>query len=656
MVEVVPPSKEVPEGEELKRGLSWWLILPLAFASIMGSTMFFGAGIGAKFGGAASILAWVVLLPLTLYIATGFGELSAMFPKAGGIYEFCKQAYGRFPSFLVGWVGWIVGNLSTTLVVVAGLDYLLPQQEFALLKIGLSIAIMLLLNLIAFFGVEESGKVVLVLVVLCVSMVIAIVIFGITHFQVGNYTPFFGPVGALPILVAMFLLVESFAGWESVTYMAEETVNPKKNIPRALVWGTLLVGLCSMAVHVIALGVVRWESLLGSPAPLRMIFSVIFPANWDLWLRIGIFLTLVGSAAGGVTSVPRLLLAMARDKLFLTQFAVVHPKFKTPYKAIILQAIASVFIIGLTIGHFERLLSLFVPLALILYTVTMLAVPVLRKRLPDMERPFKMPFGSVGPYFIGLIFIGLIVVWITIEPQALTMLALGGSFVLFGLPLYLLIELYYDPKMITSVRDLTAHLELLTEKLFFPKKIQNEIFAWLGDLKGKFVLEFGCGVGTLTVKLAEKVGPEGAVYATDLSLNNLKIAKKRIEREMWRSHELIHGTVHVLHDEKHMERVHPHVTYADAIVSFGMLSYIQDIERVLKEMYALLPETGRICFVEYVDYFKLLPNPEWLEDNAEIEKIFRKAGFSVHVMRKKSLFWNYVFLYGLKLKDNVPVV
>lgn len=656
MVEIVPPKKGVPEGGELKRGLGKFLIITMSFGAIMGTAMYYSAGIGAKFGGPASILAWPFLFVLSLYIAACFSELSAMFPRAGGIYEFCKQAYGRFLSFFVGWVGWVAGNICTTIGIVAGVNYLLPGQGYLLLKIVLSIVIILLLNLIALFGVEASGIMVMVLVVLTVCVVGIIVVFGIVHFQPGNFSPFFTPAGMVPVLVAAFLLIEGFDGWEGITYMAEETKDPERNIPLALMVGTLGVGLCSMAVHVVAFGVVNWHQLIGSSAPLSLVFSRIFPASFDLPLRIGIFLTLIGSVLGGVISTPRLVLAMARDKLFLTQFSAVHPRFKTPHKAIVFQTVASLATLGITIGYYERLLSLFVPLALVLYTVTILALPSLRKRLPAMHRPFKAPFGRVGPFIVAIVFLSLIGVWTQVEAEALSVLALGGSIILLGLPLYLLIEIYYDPGMITSVRDLTAHAGLLTEKLFFPKRIQGEIFSWLGDMKGKFILEFGCGVGTLTAKLAEAVGPDGAVYATDLSLNNLKIAKRRVEQEMWRSHELIHGTVHVLHDEKHMERVHPHVTYADSIVSFGMLSYLQDVEKILKQMYALLPETGKICFVEYVDYFKLLPNPEWLEDNAAIERMFRNAGFSIRVVRKKSLFWNYAFLYGLKLKDAVPVM
>jgi len=464
--------------------------------------------------------------------------------------------------------------------------------------------------------------------------------------------------GLFPVLVATFLLIESFDGWESVTYMAEETKNPEKNIPRALMWGTLAVWIASMGVHVISFGVVPWENLLGSAAPLSLLFSKIFSASLDLPLRIGIFLALVGSAAGGVISMPRLLLALARDKLFLTQFAAVHPRFKTPYKAIIFQTLASLAIIGITIGNYEKLLSLFVPLALMLYTVTILTVPTLRKKLPMVHRPFKVPFANIGPYVVSLIFLILGGVWISIEARAFALLLLGFSILLLGLPLYFLIELYYDPEMITEIRDLTARIGLISEKIFFPGQVQQEMFQWLGDLEGKSVLEFGCGTGTLTLSISEKVGPRGTVFATDLSINNLKIAKKRLERQVWQSHKLIHGKVYVIHDSQHTVRVHPQITRADAIISFGMLSYLQDVDSILADMYKLIPDGGKICFVDYVDFFKVLPNPEWLSSNAEIERIFRKAGFSVRVQRKRGMFglWKYVFLYGIKLQYDVPVI
>ena len=646
---------EAPAQGELKRGLGFFLVFMLSFSTIMGSGMYFGAAMGAKYGGPASLLAWPLITMVALYIAACFAELTSIFPRAGGIYEFCKQAYGRFPSFFVGWVGWITSNFGNTIVVVAGLDYLLPQSEYTLLKIGLSIIIIVLLNLITYFGVEASGKVVMALVLLTIATVAGIIVFGALHFEPARYLPF-APNGYLPVAILVFFLIESFSGWESVTYMAEETKNPERTIPKALILGTLAVGIASMAVHAIAFGVVGWSEILGSPAPLSLVFSRIFPAAMELPLRIVITLTLMGAAAGGIVGLPRLLLALARDRLFLTQMAAVHPVRKTPYKAIMFQTIASIGLVLATMGRYERLLSLFVPLALLLYSVTVLAVPVLRRKYPAMVRPFSVPLGRIGPYLIAFLFISLTIVWVIVETNAFSLLALGGSLVLLGLPLYLLIELYYDPQAITSVRDLTAHFGLLTEGLFFPKAIQKEIFSWLGDLGGKFVLEFGCGVGTLTLKLAEAVGPGGEVFATDISLNELKIVKRRLLHEMWRSTNLTHGRVQVLHDPQHMEHVHPVVKYADAAVSFGVMSYIQDVPGVLHELSAVLPEGGKICFVEYVDFFRVLPNPEWLSDNKKIEEMFRSNGFSVRVARKRSFLWNYVYLYGIKSRVDVPVV
>src|SRR3990167_5691387 len=138
---------------ELRRALGFWTILSLAIASIMGTGMFFGAAIGASYSGNTSIIAWVILSFVAVYTSTFFGELVAMFPKAGGIYEFSKHAYNRPISFLMGWLAWIVGNLTTALLIVAAMDYLIPDPSQLILKIAISIALIIILNIICFLGV-----------------------------------------------------------------------------------------------------------------------------------------------------------------------------------------------------------------------------------------------------------------------------------------------------------------------------------------------------------------------------------------------------------------------------------------------------------------------------------------------------------------------
>ena len=117
-----------------------------------------------------------------------------------------------------------------------------------------------------------------------------------------------------------------------------------------------------------------------------------------------------------------------------------------------------------------------------------------------------------------------------------------------------------------------------------------------------------------------------------------------------------HKHVTVIHDEHQVNRVHPDVPHVDAIVSIGMMGYMQDVKKILKEMRALLPYGGKIVFVDYADFFKVIPNVAWLAKDATIEQLFREAGFSVFVTRKKGLFWNYVYVYGIKFQEDVPYI
>lgn len=114
--------------------------------------------------------------------------------------------------------------------------------------------------------------------------------------------------------------------------------------------------------------------------------------------------------------------------------------------------------------------------------------------------------------------------------------------------------------------------------------------------------------------------------------------------------------IKLIHDLEQHNRVHPSINYVDAVVSFGNLGIIQNVKKVLREIHALLPEGGKICFVEYGDFFRIIPNVEWLADNDNIQKMFSECGFSVRVLRKKGLLWSYVMVYGIKSSKDVPLI
>jgi basic amino acid/polyamine antiporter, APA family len=639
---------------ELKQTIGYWTALSITIGAVAGTTFFFGASIGAKLAGNMFLLAWIPLSILVIYVAGCFGELSSMFPSAGGSYEFGKQAYGRFMSFLIGWLAWLVSTISTVVVVVAALNAILPDASMSI-KVVLSIGIIIFLNGVAYVGVDIGGVLLVVFAFITLAVTGSFIIAGMPHVNMSNFTPLFTHDFS-KVFITMFFLIESFFGWEAATYLAEETKNARKTIPKAIIHATLIATIIGILISFVALGIEGWSSLAGMSSPVTQIVGIIYGSPWRDIMAAGIFLTLIGGAAGTVIGMPRLLLAMSRDRLFLGQFKDIHPRFKTPHKAVLFQAVVTCLMLFIGLGSYEMLLSLFVPLSIILYGLVIASVSIMRFKKPSAERPFKVPFGKIGPLVVVALLSVIIFFWVSGVENAFDLLMLSISLVGVGLPLYFLVELYYDPKAITEADDLSAYLNLATESITFPRSIRQEIFTFLGPIQGKTILEYGCGVGTLTLELLRAVGPHGTVIATHFSKNHVKITRKRVESAYWQSEGLVYGKATVIHDPEHFSRVHPEISYADAVVSVGMLGDIQDIKKVLSELKSIMPIGGRICFVEYGDFFHVLPNVEWLSSNKMIEKIFRDAGFSVKVVREKKFFWSRIYLYGIKFTTDVPFI
>ncbi len=638
---------------EFKLGFGYWAVLSLAIGAIAGTTLFFGASIGARYSGNLMLLAWVIVSVVALFIAGCFGELVSSFPKAGGSYEYAKQAYGRFLSFLVGWTSWLFGNLAVVVMTVGATGFLFSGltnfQQFLI-----SVGIIVVLNSVVYIGVEASSVMLITFAIILIVAPLAIIIKGLPLISPANFVPFFThPL--YTVMIAGFFMAESYFGWETATYIAEETRNPRKTIPKALIHATLIIAVIGFLLLVTLTGIVGWKQLSTETAPFVNAARLIFNERLAAAVSIGAFLALIGSAASGVVALPRLVLALARDKLFPGQFDAIHPRFKSPHNAILFQTVVLVALLLLGFANYETLLSMLVPIGALMYIVILATVPLLRAKYPDAERPFKVPFAGPGVIIASLFLITAVTFWALNVNGSLRLLELSVSLIAIGLPLYLLAELYYDPKMITQVNDILAYLTLFSEKVTFTGRIKKEIFTFLGELKGKTVLEFGCGVGTLTVELIKKVGLKGKVYATHFSKNNLKIASKRVDNLKWGTDTPV-GNITMLHDEEMFRRVHPDVSYADAIVSAGMLSYIHDMKKVLKEMWAILPVGGKLCFTDYTDFFHLLPNVEWVSNEAKIEEFFRSAGFSVRVVKIKNVLWNRIFIYGVKMKGHIAFI
>lgn len=675
---------------QLEKTLSSKVLLLITLNSIIGSGMFFLPAIGARVAGPASIISWIIISLISIYSAACFGELVGMYPKSGGVYEYTKQAFGTFPSFLMGWIAWLIGNITTAMLIVGAITYLLPiaTGTTLLFKIGASIFWVLVLNYMTYRGLKTSAVMLVSFAVVTLTILLFLIIPAwidvpslmaghlATSLSLTNIIPFFTHHGLVPNILALaltiFLISETFFGVESVCFLAGETKEPEKVLPRVLVKAMLIISVLAVllvmtSLLVIPAGVfggvdplpVAAQEHFGTTlqAPYAYLAWILFGNIGRLIFTLGAYLVIIGAAAGWVVTGPRLILSLAEDRMFPHQLAVIHDRYRTPHKAILFQTVASILfvLVALLSGSsgYERLLEMLVPLVLFMMAVIVLIVPILRKRQPKTLRPYNVLFPKVGPILLSFFYLALIAMWmIESGGHAWEILRLSLSFVAMGIPIYLLLMIYYNPEAIIRFTEIFAYFSLWLENILLPKRIRREIIMIFKELEEKRVLDYGAGVGTLTMHLAEKVGPRGKVYATDISAKNLRILDRRLKKR---------GFTHVatIHDPHQVNRLHPEIKEVDIIFSVGMLSYIQDLQKVLKDIHRILPESGKVCFVEYVDYFRVLPNPKWLDDPITLKELFQEAGFSVQVVKNRGLFWNYLFIYGEKsshAKEKLPYI
>ncbi|MBR9700810.1 amino acid permease [Candidatus Woesearchaeota archaeon] len=641
---------------ELKRTLGFWLTSGFVFLNLVNTGIFFGVPLAVSVAGIDSIIAWLILAIVSVYAGMCFAELTTMYPRAGGVYEFAKQAYGRLVSFEVGWTLWLINNIATALLVVAAIEYLLPgDAPFILLgysvsaflyKVTVSCGIIIVMNYITFRGASESAKLLLLMSIFTFLLLMVIIIPGSMEIQLSHFG---GLTWEWPvILIAMFLLSETFFGWESISFMAEEIKDPAKTIPKSLVFTTGFVALAALCLAFVTIGVLGIEALKGV-AGQRPVLAVLgqlgFTEGFILIANLGVVVTFLGNAFGSIIGNPRLLMALSRDKLFIEQFSEIHPRFGTPHRSVLLQTIVALVIVVSAAGAYQLLLELVVAPSILLYALIIFLVPLFRWTKKDVPRPFKAPFGSFLPLLLVGFFLTLFGAWVWFQyPNSIDQLQLLFGFFLFSLPIYLVLTYFYDPDALIKTINRFAILSWWLEGLLVPKHVRKRVIEVLEDVQGKQILEFGSGVGSMTMHLAEHVGTTGGILALDLSKNNLRILEKRVLKKR-------HTHVKALHDPHLINRVHPSVGKVDIIVSVGNLSYVQDVNKVLAEMHDILPDLGRICFVEYIDFFWFIPNnPKWLSRPLEIKEIFSKAGFNVNVEIKRGLLWKYVYIYGIKHK------
>jgi amino acid transporter len=427
-----------PKGENSKRfkeKLSFFDLTNIIVGSIVGADIYIASALTAGLIGPFSIVVWLIAGIFASIIALVFAYCSYYVPKVGGPFAFVSYAFDDFYGFLTGWSMWIAEILALPVFAIAFVQYLqyfFPLNFYQQIIIkGLFLFSLIFINVV---GVKAAGKVNDFLTIIKLIPLILLIFGGIFFFLfnssilVTNYIPF-APFGLKNFGTSLVLIFWAYAGFELGTLPASEVKDPKKTIPKAIATGMMIVTAFYLSTNFVIYGILNWSKLEATSTPLVDAALVIFGAAGALIMAVGALLSVSGSDEAGVLTTARLSYAMSIDGLFPKIFSKIHPRFGTPYMALLIHGIIA-FTISIFSG-ISRLISFAVFNLAFSFLLTCLALIILKK---DKE---KNLYGQNTLPWIG---IGICIYLIYFTSMFDKFV--GSALILFGILLYVFFETF----------------------------------------------------------------------------------------------------------------------------------------------------------------------------------------------------------------------
>lgn len=346
--------------------------------------------------------AWMAGGAIALAGAFSYAELGAIFSKAGGQYVYLREGLHPLAGFLYGWAMLLLiesGAIAAVAITFATYAlHLVGGPEAA--RVPLAIAALVVLSIVNYLGVKPGSRVLNVFVVLKVAALAILVgagAFAASHagwFTTGRTVAGASGSGSVAIAfgAALVPILFSYGGWQNVTYIGEEIENPKRNLPLAIIAGTIAVVLIYVSVNVVYLRALGLEGLANTTAPAAEAARRMFGASGDLFVSGAIAISTFGFLDLSILAPTRVYYAMAADGVFAPALSRLHPRFRTPSLAIIVQSTWSC-ILALT-GTYEQLLNYVVFADWIFFGLTVSTVLMFRRSYPLEQRPadaFRAP-------------------------------------------------------------------------------------------------------------------------------------------------------------------------------------------------------------------------------------------------------------------------
>jgi basic amino acid/polyamine antiporter, APA family len=458
---------------KLKQQMGLFSAVMVVISAMIGSGIFKKiAPMSAELHSSGWVLAaWLAAGAITLMGALSNAEVAGVIAKPGGQYVYFREMYGELFAFLFGWASFSVIQTSTAAAVAyifaesLNSIYPLPQlspelANFTLFSIGdfalqpfhnfgvkgCAILLVIILSIINYRGIDYGEKIGNILGSTVVVGIVFIIIMALTvgtdnGIRTQSVIDFTLPANTgdksfiSAFFIAMMAAFWAFEGWNNVGFLAGEIKNPKYNVPRALVIGTLSVSVLYLLINLSFFNVADtyfYEQISSGTNKIAAVASMNL-----IWIFGGLFISILilvstfNSTNNSLMSAPRVYYAMANDGLFLKSAAAIHQKFKTPHKAIVMQMFWCIALI--ISGSFDMLTEMLVFVAFIFYGCGAFGVIILRRKSKEPNPNFKVPFYPILPIAFSMFSLILVVNSIIESPSKS---AIGLGLVLLGLPIF----------------------------------------------------------------------------------------------------------------------------------------------------------------------------------------------------------------------------
>ena len=451
---------------DLKKSLS----LTAAVMAVAGSMI--GSGIFRKPSTMAEqlmspellIIVWIAAGLITFIGALSNAEVSGMIDATGGQYIYFRKMFGEFTSFIYGWsVLSVIQTGSQAAIAYVFGEYLCYFIKFPALPEHISsftlfmplvgdihpfaewgpklIAILCILFLtgINYLGIFFGGLVQTIVTFIKIGSMIflSFALFFFGNGSISNLSSGFSisPATSANLVALLGLSLSgafwAYDGWNNVTFISGEVKNPKRNIPLGLLYGTLIVIVLYVVINLAYLYVMPIEEIAGSPLVATAAAEKIFGSYGGSIISIAVIVSTFGAVNGSLMASARVPFAMAHSKMFFNWLGKVHPRYATPHTSLVVQGIfSSVLVMS---GSFDTITDYVIFATWFFYMLTALGVIVLRKKMPDAPRPYKV----IGyPYTIWFFVIFSFVFLMNSLISDTENAAMGTILIMTGLPLY----------------------------------------------------------------------------------------------------------------------------------------------------------------------------------------------------------------------------